>query len=52
MIKDQVNYLRSLLLEAAFAGERAEIDKLIIKGTADIDILHGSSESFVGDDKF
>ena len=47
-----MNYLRSLLLEAAFVGECAEIDKQIIKGTADIDILHGSSESFVGDDKF
>ena len=47
-----MNYLRSLLLEAAFVGESAEIDKRIIKGTADIDILYGSSESFVGDDKF
>ena len=52
IIKDQVNYLRSLLLEATFVGESAEIDKRTIKGTADIDILYGSSDSFVGDDKF
>ena len=52
IIKDQVNYLRSLGLKVAFAGESAEIDKRIIEGTAEIDILYGSPESFVGDDKF
>jgi len=52
IIKDQVNYLRSLGLKAAFVGESAEIDKRIIEGTAEIDILYGSPESFVGDDKF
>ena len=52
IIKDQVNYLRSLGLKASFVGESAEIDKRIIEGTAEIDLLYGSPESFVGDDKF
>ena len=52
IIKDQVNYLRSLGLKAAFVGESAEIDNKIIEGTAEIDLLYGSPESFVGDDKF
>jgi len=43
---------RSLGLKAAFVGESAEIEKRIIQGTAEIDILYGSPESFVGDDKF
>ena len=41
-IKDQVSYLKSLGLKAAFVGESAEIDKPIIKGTAEIGILYGS----------
>ena len=47
-----MNYLRSLGLKAAFVGESAENDKKIIEGTAEIDLLYGSPESFVGDDKF
>ena len=42
IIKDQVNYLRSLGLKAAFVGESAENDKKIIEGTAEIDLLYGS----------
>ena len=44
IIKDQlqVSYLKSLGLKAAFLGESAEIDKRIIKGTAEIYILYGS----------
>jgi len=52
IIKDQVKYFRSLGLKAAFVGESAEIDKRIIEGTAEIDLLCGSPESFVGEDKF
>lgn len=52
IIKDRVNYLTSLVLKAAFVGGSAEIDKRIIEGTAEIDLLYGSPESFVGDDKF
>ena len=37
-------------MKAAFVGESAEIDKRIIEGTAEIDLLYGSPESFVGDD--
>ena len=47
-----MNYLRSLGLKAAFVGESAEIDKRIIEGTTEIDLLYGSPELFVGDDKF
>ena len=39
-------------MKAAFVGESAEIDNKIIEGTAEIDLLYGSPESFVGDDKF
>ncbi|XP_044170887.1 ATP-dependent DNA helicase RecQ-like, partial [Acropora millepora] len=52
IIKNQVNYLRSLGLKAAFVGESDEINKQIIEGSVQIDILYGSPESFVGDDKF
>ncbi|XP_068671320.1 ATP-dependent DNA helicase RecQ-like [Montipora foliosa] len=52
IIKDHVNYLRSLGLEAAFVGEIAENDKKIIQGTVEIDLLYGRPESFVSDDKF
>lgn len=45
IIKDQVSYLRSLGLKAAFVGESVEIDKRIIKGTAEMDILYGSREA-------
>ena len=52
IIKDQVNHLSSLGLKFAFLGESAEMDKTIIEGSAEIDLLYGSPESFVGDDKF
>jgi len=52
IIKDQVKYLRSLGLKAVFVGENAETDQSIIEGSAEIDLLYGSPESFVGDDKF
>lgn len=42
IIKDQVSYLRSLGLKAAFVRESAEIDKRLIEGTTEIDILYGS----------
>ena len=42
IIKDQVSYLRSLGLKAAFVRESAEIDKRIIEGTTEIDFLYGS----------
>ena len=45
IIQDQVSYLKSLGLKAAIVGESAEIDKRIIKGTAEMDILHGSREA-------
>ena len=45
-------FAKITFLKAAFVGESAEIDKRIIKGTAEIDILHGSPESFAGVDKF
>ena len=50
-IKDQVNYLRSLGLKAGYVGESDELDKRIINGTAQIDLLYGSPESFVGEEK-
>jgi len=51
IIKDQVNYLRSLGLKAAFVCESAKIVKTI-EGTEKMVFLHGSVASFVGDDKF
>ena len=51
IIKDQVNYLRSLNLKAGYVGESDELDKRIINGTAQIDLLYGSPESFVGEEK-
>ena len=33
-------------MKAAFVGESAEIDKRIIEGTAEIDLLYRSPESF------
>ena len=51
IIKDQVNYLRSLGLKAGYVGESDELDKRIINGTAQIDLLYGSPESFVGEEK-
>ena len=52
IIKDQVSYLRSLGLKAAFVGESDECDKRIINGNIRVDLLYGSLESFVGDDKY
>ena len=40
-----MNYLRSLGLKAGYIGER------IINGTAQIDLLYGSPQSFVGEEK-
>ena len=51
IIKDQVSYLRSLGLKAGYVGESDELDKRIINGTAQIDLLYGSPESFVGEEK-
>ena len=51
IIKDQVNYLRSLGLKGGYVGESDELDKRIINGTAQIDLLYGSPESFVGEEK-
>ena len=51
IIKDQVNYLRSIGLKAGYVGESDELDKRIINGTAQIDLLYGSPESFVGEEK-
>ena len=52
IIKDQVNYLRSLGLKAGYVGESDELDKRIINGTAQIDLLYGSPESFVGEERY
>ncbi|KAL9976770.1 hypothetical protein ACROYT_G014100 [Oculina patagonica] len=52
IIKDQVNYIRSLGLKAAFVGESSETDQRIVEGTAEIELLYGSPKSFVGDVKF
>ena len=50
IIKDQVKYLRSLYLKAAFVCESAKIIKTM-EGTAQMDFLHGSPMPFVRDDK-
>ena len=47
-----MNNLRSLGLKDTFIGESDELDRRIINGTAQIDRLYGSPESFVGEEKF
>ena len=51
-MKDQVTYLRSHGLEAAFIGESAKQDNDIFEGKIKCHFLHGSPESFVGEIKF
>ena len=46
-----MNYVRSLGLKAGYVGESDELDKRIINSTAQIDLLYGSPESFVGEEK-
>ena len=52
IIKDQVSYFRSHGLKAASVGESDECDKRIINGNIRVNLLYGSPESFVGDDKY
>ena len=51
---DQINYLRSLEIEAAFVGEaKRKIKKCIMKSRGEgIALLFGVPESLTGDEKF
>ena len=51
IIKDQVNYLRSLGLKAGYVGESDELDKRIINGTAQIDLLYGNPRNHLSGKK-
>ena len=54
IVEDQVNYFRSLEIEAAFIGESKAKDQetLYRKLWGGVALLHGSQESLTGDEKF
>ena len=52
IMEDQVKWLRSLGLKAAFVGESKAKDKQILDGQLNFNFLYGSPESLVGDERF
>ena len=52
IIEDQVKYLRSLGIEAAYIGESKTKDQEILDGKGGFPLLYGSPESLTGDEKF
>lgn len=52
IVEDQVGYLRSLGLEVAFIGESKKLDKDIIMGKLNAQLLYGSAGEYIGEAKF
>lgn len=50
--EDQVNYLRSLGIQAAFIGKRKTKDHEMLNGQGAFSLFYGSPESLTGDKKF
>ena len=52
IVEDQVKYLRSLGIEAAYIGESKAKDQEMLCGKGGFALLYGSPESLSGDEKF
>ena len=52
IVEDQVKYLRSIGIEAAYIGESKTKDAEILNGEGTFSLLFGSPESLTGDKKF
>ena len=52
IVEDQVKYLKSLGIEAAYIGESKSKDEEILNGKGGFALLYGSPESLTGDEKF
>ena len=52
IVEDQVKYLRSIRIQAAYIGESKTKDAEILNGEGEFSLLFGSPESLTGDKKF